>query len=733
MLQKTGYRSKSLPSDIALGALGGLETSIWGYAFATIIFSGVLAVFVPVGLFVILIGWALVNLFVAVTSKLRVPLIGIDEQAIVVIGSTGALMVAEMGDGAASLEGLATMLAIMSITSLAVAAGFYLVGWARITRLLELIPYPVICGFMAGIAWLMLDAAFTVAVGANISPDLLPALGHTDNLLKLALYFAGGVALIWFTRRIDRAWALPVGSVAIIALFYCVAWWAGETKASLVAGGWLFDIDSSGVDIGQLLTGLSFSQVRTDFIVTVIPQIATMVFLIMLAAAMALSVLTAVKYDVQLRSADEMKILCGGNLLCALVACPPGYTDEASSILFEKFGASSRWMPIASSCVILTVAFVGVKLVGYMPKALIGASIFLFAIQMMNDWMYANIRKFGLADILIVCAILVIVIFFGFVEGILAGILLTAFIFVLRYSLISAIQGQYTLEEYRSSVERSASSNKTLNRHGGEALVLTLRGYLFFGTTNAIRDAINDILDSGTYASILLDLRRVTGIDVSALQTFQQTKQLCDANGILLIYAGVPDEAREKLLDLGAVSQRDGIPLVFAEADRAIEYMEGVVLAKYSAEMTTGSFHRHLSDLLESDDKAKLVSRYMRKTEIGKGDVLFRQNDPDNGFYILESGALTAAIDDGAGGSIRVKKFSPGSIIGELSSYISDNKRTASVVADESSVLYPLNPADLSNGTPETTQAQSAIHELVARTLSARVDYMNRRLAKEIL
>jgi SulP family sulfate permease len=390
-------------------------------------------------------------------------------------------------------------------------------------------------------------------------------------------------------------------------------------------------------------------------------------------------------------------------------------------------------MPIASSAVLLVVAVAGFELIRYMPTMFVAATVFMFSIQMFMDWMYENVRKFGLVDYLIVCSILAIVMAFGMVEAILAGILLTGFMFILRYSMISAIQGKYSLDDHRSSVERSASSNRILNRHGGEGLVFTLRGFLFFGTTNLIRNTIKESIETGAYATILVDLRRVTGIDISALQTLQQIKQFCEANDTLLIYARVPEDAQDKLLSLDAVSRRDGEPLIFSETDFAMECMEEIILAKYAGKTTRGSVRDHLVDLMENEWKAELISGLMEKVEIGTGDQLFRQGDHDNGFYMVETGFLSASIDDGSGGSIRVKKFSPGSIIGELSIYTAEKKRTASVVADEPSVLHHLNPASLTGQSAETIAAQSAIHEMVARTLSTRIDYMNRRLMKEIL
>ena len=48
----------------------------------------------------------------------------------------------------------------------------------------------------------------------------------------------------------------------------------------------------------------------------------------------------------------------------------------------------------------------------------------------------------------------------------------------------------------------------------------------------------------------------------------------------------------------------------------------------------------------------------------------------DDGFYLVESGTLSAFIGKGEGRARRVRKFSPGSLIGELSAYLQDKHRT---------------------------------------------------------
>ena len=391
-------------------------------------------------------------------------------------------------------------------------------------------------------------------------------------------------------------------------------------------------------------------------------------------------------------------------------------------------------MAIVSSGVCLVVAVFGDAIIPWMPKLLVGATVFLFAWQLFYEWMYENVKGFQPIDFAIVLIILGTVIFVGFMAGIAVGILLALLLFVLRYSMISAIQGQYSLASYRSSVERSQSSNGLLDQHGGECLVYTLRGFLFFGTANAILDTIRDDakIRSSNYSMILLDLKRVTGMDISALNTFVQIRTLCELSGVKLIYSSVSLETRESLMMMDAVSMDEGEPLIFPDADYAVEYMEDVALQKYDDGNGERSVADHLLGIFDDQQKVDILMNAMERIEVEEREHLFEQGDKDTGLFILDQGSMTALISTEHDGWKRVKKFRPGSLIGEMSAYTSDRLRTASVVANEPSVLYHLTSEKLAQLDTEDLILTASIHELVARTLGNRITYMNRRLFLEL-
>lgn len=724
---------KSWLSDAGLGLFEGLDNALWGYGFATILFAGALTPFLPLGVTIILVGWGLIGLFVGLTSASRVHIASIDEQSVVILSSAAAVLVAQLGPEVTGPKGLSTLLALFAVTSLTTALAFLLVGQLRLARLLELLPFPVICGFMAGVGWLLLDAAVFVTVDAHISTALPAHVADAGLTFKLLVTLGCGIFMIVFLDLVRRSWAFPAVAILIFAAFYAVTTALDVDRATLVAGGWLYDLPEDGASALDLLRLVSPSSVDLEFLYMVLPEVLTIVFLALLSVSMSLTALSSVGHT-DLENSKEIRNQGLGNLLCVLTACPPGNTDVASTMLYRELGASRRIMPVVAALTVLLVAWTGSVLVAFLPKVLVGAVIFMFAYRMLVEWLFERVRGFQPVDFLIVCIILGMVIFVGFMVGILTGIVLTVVLFVLRYSMISAIHGRHSLREYRSSVERPPGINAILDEHGQSSLVYTLRGFLFFGTANAVLDRIKaDLASTGKeHVSILLDFKRVTGMDVSALNTFQQVKRRCEAEGVRLLYSDVPIDTQLQLRSVGAVTEEVGSPLFFEELDFAVENMEERILERFAPGAASMSVRDQLDRIFDREEPIELIMNALRRVDCGEGESLFLQGDVDNGFYILESGALSAYIDAHGSAKHRVKKFGPGSLIGELSMFMPNRRRTATVIADVDSVLYFLPSSTVFSDELANSRLAGAIHELIARALGTRINYMNQRLMLEL-
>ena len=731
MFQRTGYRSKDLFADLALGLSDGLDISLWCYVYASIIFAGALSVYMPVGILAILLGWVLVSVWITLTSREPLHVCNPDDQAVVIFGAITALMVGAMGERAGTPDGLATILFIIGSTSLTFSACCYLTARYRFSRLLELMPYPVVCGFMAAIGWLLVDAGFEVMTGSYISMSLFETLAESGRLPHLLLSVVLGALMLWLSYRLDRSWTLPATSLVLVICYYLVMAIIGMSMAEQVDNGWLYVVEESKGGAIDMLASLSLSDIDWPFVASVIPHMLTILVLALLYVSMSLTAMKANSKE-NLSLPQEFKHLASGNLFTAAVCCPQGFTDAVSVSMYREFGASSRWMPLASSFTGIIVIIFGATILGFLPKLLVGATIFLFVFQTFYDWMYANLRGFGRIDYVIVWIIFATAITFGFMMGVLVGIILAVLLFVMRYSKISAIQSRHTLLDQRSSVERSRAANQVLKSEGGVAVIYRLRGFLFFGTANAILDAVVENEQIGKKCrALLMDMSRVTGVDVSALNVFSQIKDICDHEGVQLLFSGLRERTRDKLIRAGAVDETEGRKLLFDEADFAIEHLENMVLANSPIKTENASILQLLTQLVGNDEKASLLLQSMSRVECQPGETLFEQGAPDDGFYLVESGAMSAFISNGSGSSTRVRKFSPGSLIGELSAYLRNKHRTATVIADAHTVLYHLNTARISELQQGDHEIRAIIHELVATTLAERVSFMNSRLLVE--
>ena len=222
---------------------------------------------------------------------------------------------------------------------------------------------------------------------------------------------------------------------------------------------------------------------------------------------------------------------------------------------------------------------------------------------------------------------------------------------VLAFSLLGGVAADRLPKRSLLIASQSASATLALGLGllalGGHVQVWhVLVVALLLGTANAVLDTIRDDarVRHSNYKVILLDMKRVTGMDISALNTFVQIKSLCERSGVKLIYSGVAPETRESLLMLGAVTLEHGQPLMFPDADYAVEYMEDVLLTLYQAEAESLTIYDHLSRILDDLEKVRILLEHMKRVQVSASEILFEQGDLDNGIYMLERGSMTALI-----------------------------------------------------------------------------------------
>jgi MFS family permease len=105
----------------------------------------------------------------------------------------------------------------------------------------------------------------------------------------------------------------------------------------------------------------------------------------------------------------------------------------------------------------------------------------------------------------------------------------------------------------------------------------------------------------------------------------------------------------------------------------------------------------------------ELVAQQLQRVEVPAGTTVIREGDPGDLFYIVESGSLTASFQGKT-----LSQQGPGDPFGEIA-LLRDVPRTATVVADEPSVLLTLERQPFLDAVTGNSEVSGQADDLIAR------------------
>ena len=220
----------------------------------------------------------------------------------------------------------------------------------------------------------------------------------------------------------------------------------------------------------------------------------------------------------------------------------------------------------------------GASVLSVLPVGVFAAVLAFLGIDLLYQWLWVERRRLAVQDFLLVVAILAIAVTVGFLQAIGAGVLAASALFIVAYSRLDVIRGRLTAALRLSTTERSEPSVRRLMARGNETLIFELQGYVFFGTAHALlSDLAQDIARPETsIRNVILDFRRVQGLDVSAVFNLGKLEQICRQHGVRLLITDLRPPLRRQM-DLTGLTGR---AKVHATLDQALSWIEEEVLAE---------------------------------------------------------------------------------------------------------------------------------------------------------
>jgi SulP family sulfate permease len=726
---------------LTVALISGLVVTTYQISYGTLIFSGDLAPFLSSGIGFCLMGVVLIGGLEALLSgnpgMVAIPTVN----SAVIVAAMAAGIASEMGSGAAGL--FPTVTAAITAASLITGGAFLALGWFRLGNLIRFIPYPVIGGFLAGTGWLVVTGAMKTMNSIPFSLANLRLFILPESLLRWLPGLVMGVVLLLVVRRFKHYLISPSMILGAALIFYLVIRLAGVSNDQAMEMGLLFRPFPPGA-LWQPppLDDLA----RVDWI-AVFRQAGEIATLILISSITILLYASGVEVSAgqEIDLNQELRACGAGNLAAAFTASPPGYTIITMSVLSHKLGARSRLVGLLVAAICAVVMFFGGPIIALFPKPVLGGVLIFLGLTFLTDWLYDGWRKLSRSDYAIVVVILLVMSTLGLLAGLGVGVALAAGLFILKYSQVPVVKHTFSGRTYHSRVERPYPHAELLRQEGQALVILELQGYIFFGTANNIYVQLKEQLRSSQAEPprvVMLDFRRVSGIDASAALSFTRLKRLLKQHQIVLAFTQFSPDIERQLRREVLTPADSGHWRVFPDLDHGVEWFEELVLQGEAAQRTAvvaqpgviqaGQEQGGLALLYaalgaegmgsgdEVDQSLLRLMKYLERVEVEAECPVIRQGERHEELFFLDSGELTIEYHTGEERPVRLAASGPGTIVGELSFYLG-TPASATVTAARPSVLYSLSAESLQRMEAEDPLASVLLHRFLLKRVGHRL------------
>ena len=595
---------------------------------------------------------------------------------------------------------------IVGLASLCVLTGGViqiLFGTLRLGNLIKYVPYPVVSGFMNGIAVILILEQLGPLVGAGGHVSLFDIF-YTPTVVSpfTALVGLTTIIVIFFSRRLIKAVpASLIGLVIGTALFYALKNIAAVPDMGPVIGNFSFHWPKPDIlpKISKILWNVNLADL--------FPRILMTGFVLGSIGALE-SLLSAVAADnIAGTRHNSNKELVGqgiGNTMNAVFSALPSAGSELHNMANYRAGGRTRLSSFLCGLFILLIVMTLGPVIGKIPLTVIAGIIISVGIGLFDRWtldLFRNLSQAGhqrkriIANLAVTIVVVVITVCVNLIVAVLIGIAIASGLFVFRMGQ-SIVKRTYSGNQIRSKKVRSHSNNMLLEKRGKGIIVYELRGPLFFGSADnlarEIESAIND------YIYCILDMKRVNEIDSTGAKILGQiNKKLATSGKYLLISYLSANPSLSDFLKAMGVYKALGEDCFFPDTDAALEWAEDNVLTQ-SIDLAGASRKIQLDqmDILKdfTPPEIQLLAQKLTPTTFKKGDRIVKEGDQDRNLFLLVKGLVSVRIQlPGSDRTKRLITYSPGVTFGELA-FLDGSPRSADVWAEESTEAYMLSPAE---------------------------------------
>jgi SulP family sulfate permease len=678
---------KSFVSELTAAGIFGILNTSFMVSYATLIFAKTCPDYFGTAVALLLLGACVVSILLALMSTYS-GTIGSIHNVPAAISAVIAVSFAQLLASAPQETLFANIFTTIALSTLLTGVCFLLLGYFKLGNLVRFIPYPVLGGFLAATGWLLFTGGIQVSTGLAFKIANIGSFIQNVDAVPLMLGLIFGLGLLFMTTRYSKnALITPFCILLSVALFLVVTLSFGMSIDHLKAGGWLLGPLPDGA-LWRAVSFPDFSLVDWTLVFKHAGSITTIVVLSAISFLLNSSGVEIVAgRDLDMNK--DLKATGITNLATAVIAAPASFVLVAQTALATRIGATSRLVGVLQGAFLLIVFFVGGTFLSFFPKFVAGGLLLYLGSSMLKEWIVDSRKSIPGVDYSIIVGIVLIVEFFGFLQGVAMGIVASVVIFVFRYSSINIIKNVLDGTNIRSSKDRTITDQRMLDYHADQLLALQLQGFIFFGTANSLYENVKQLVLSADnpFKFIIIDLKLVQGIDSSAVKSFAKLARYLEKEDIALMLVNLTAILRITFEANGFTSSNYTTLREFNDLDRATEYCEDQIIkaeteklqqAKQNGQyVDSGLMKAVYSDMMAAleiqvmfEGLIDRMKPYLEKIEVSEGDQLYKQKELSSDIYFIVRGQVTLSRTNREGKSMRIRTLGPWTITGEVGPFL---------------------------------------------------------------
>ncbi len=629
--------------------------------------------------------------------------------------------------------------AVLLLSVLGVTAGLLqiLFGTVRLGQLIKYMPYPVVSGYLSGVGLYIIAGQVPKFLGVPKDVHFWESLAAFGAWQWQGMV-VGTVTIVVMLGAPHITKLVPaaiIGLLAGVAAYFALA----------IADPALLTLEHNALVVGSLGTGGgSF----TDAIAGrwhALGNIGIGELKRIAVPAMTLAVLlsidtlkTCVVLDALTRSRhNSNRELIGqglGNAASSVIGGIPGAGTMGATLVNLSSGAQSQFSGVMEGILSLAAFLVLGALISWVPVAALAAILIVIGVRMIDRHSFIFLKQRStILDFAVIAAVIVTALTVSLIAASGVGVALAIVLFI-REQIGGAIVRRmvYGNQSFSKQI-RLREDMKILEQRGDQAAIFELQGSLFFGTASQLYTALEPEIKKCKY--ILLDMRRVQTIDVTAAHMLEQIRDMMAEKGGFLVFANLPQNLpsgrdMQEYFDQIGLAPYKSAARMFEALDDAQEWVENRILKEAALEYFEEAMLA-LSEfgLFKGRKEATMAALELSldKRSFKAGEKIFARGETGDELFLIRKGLVRIMLPLNGGKARHISSLGRGDFFGEMA-FLDGDARSADAIAFNDVELYALSRKTFDAFADEHKKVGLNLMEGLASALAGRLRYSNLEL-----